>query len=182
MNKTASGNKLLAKFAWIYSILNGSVNETHIDAAFFRCQICKFMTLLLPSSSCLSSLFTKAGSRCHQNFIFGNMAGFFFLKITWKQCAQMCAARAARFFPHLTSLNHCSNDNVTNQWYDLLNMENKRAARAARTFKFWNFTFGQDREPKAAYLSFCVLISEPFVTIKWNETHFLQHGQHGIIA
>ena len=85
-------------------------------------------------------------------------------------------------FPHLTSLNHYSNDNVTNQLYDLLNMENNRAASAARTFKFWNFTFGQDREPKAANLSFCVLISQPFVTIKWNDTHFLQHGQHGIIA
>ena len=47
----------------------------------------------------------------------------------------MCAARAARFFPHLTSLNHYSNDNVTNQ-YDLLNMENNRAERAARTLKF----------------------------------------------
>ena len=33
---------------------------------------------------CLSSLFTKAGSGCHQNLIFGNIA---FLKITWRQCA-----------------------------------------------------------------------------------------------
>ena len=61
VNKTASGNKLPLKFAWIYSILNGSVNETHIDTAFFRCQICKFMMFLLPLSSCLSSLFTLIG-------------------------------------------------------------------------------------------------------------------------
>ena len=82
----------------------------------------------------------------------------------------MCAARAARFSPHLTSLNHYSNDNVTNQWYDLLNMENNRAARAARTFKFWDFTSEDDREPTGVNLSFSVQISNSFVTIKWNDS------------